>query len=202
MLGMDVESPWRLLSRKKTTNSKNLVDKMVIAEKQQSYPQPCSELSTGYSQVIHTFIHTPVVTALTLGFLNFLETLWHIYNTICLSGWQGQRARTGVYRLAYKSITGSYRLQCRHYTGQYRLFSGDFPLYRYIPNHSLPVRCGFFTTILYGLDSLPVDTAERHSSNTFHHSLPSATTPTLFYQGLDFLTYTPVHSSPTYDHSR
>ena len=141
------------------------------------------------------------MTALTLGFLNFLDTVWHIYNTICLSGSQGQRARTGVYRLAYTSITGRHRLQCRHYTGQYRLSSARFPLYRCVPNHSLPVRCGFFTTILYGLNTLPVDTAERHSSNTRHPSQPTIPVFTLFYQGLDFLTYTPVCSAPTCDHT-
>jgi hypothetical protein len=88
---MDVESARRFRRCKKTTNSKDLVDKVVVDEKQHCYPQVIhsheSELSTGYSQVIHRVIHNgkPVETALTLGSLNFLS-LWLYYNSIIGKG--------------------------------------------------------------------------------------------------------------------
>jgi hypothetical protein len=75
MLGVDVESACHFW------NLKNLVDKVVVDEKQQksktwlttwllqSYPQP----RKSYPQDIHRVIHNgePVETALTLGFLEF-----------------------------------------------------------------------------------------------------------------------------------
>jgi transposase-like protein len=78
----------------KTTNVKDLVDKMVVDEKQQSYPQVIHSqekvihrIFTSYPQHIHRVIHNskPVETALALGSLNFLS-LWLLYNTVLDSG--------------------------------------------------------------------------------------------------------------------
>jgi hypothetical protein len=80
-------------------------------------------------------------------------------------------------------------------------FRHDFTVYRSLPNHSLPVRCGIFTTILYGFDRIPVDTAERHSSNTSAHSVLTSPSTTLTYDTLDFMSHSHVHSAPTYDHA-
>ena len=60
----------------------------VIHSHDRSYPQDIHNLFTGYSQVIHRVVHNgkPVETALALGFLDFADFLWLLYNTLVEKG--------------------------------------------------------------------------------------------------------------------